>query len=490
MNICRRLETHGFKLPERENMRFLKSTIVIVILLLAQFACNFPGAQEEAAPSQNTAVSGDTSQTPIAAVDARADESGDTIDAAGIPGRLIHPDDLIYLGAFRLPEGSNDSSWEYGGYAMTYYPDGDPNGGEDGFPGSIFAIGHDHNQLVSEISVPAPVISHSKNLDELNTASTLQEFHDITNGLFGYLEIPRAGLEYLPPQGDQASGKLHFAWGQHFQFEHDPSHGWSELDLSAPKTAGLWYLGDYTNYITNDYLFEIPASWAEENTPGQLLATGRFRDGAWGGLGPALLSYGSWMEGNPPAAGATLCNVKVLLLYGMNQSGTPEIDVSGQMKMKTYKEADEWSGGAWLTKGDKSAVILVGTKAMGKCWYGFANGVVYPISGDPGEEIPEVPPWPYDDRGWWSEDITAQIIFYNPDDLAAVARGDMQTWEPQPYASLEIDEYLFDPGYDFERVKRYLVGAVSFDRARGILYLFERRADEDKSIVHVFKIEG
>lgn len=160
------------------------------------------------------------------------------------------------------------------------------------------------------------------------------------------------------------------------------------------------------------------------------------------------------------------------------------------MKMDNYKEADEWSGGAWLTAGNKSAVIFAGTKATGDCWYGFANGVEWPTNGteDP-DAYPDVPPWPYDQRGWWSEGIEAQIIFYDPADLAAVAHGDMESYEPQPYTSLNIDEYLFDPGFDLERGKRYLVGAVSFDRARGLLYVFERMADEnEKSLVHVWKV--
>lgn len=407
-----------------------------------------------------------------------------------LPSSLLHPDDLVYQGAFRLPEGSNGSNWEYSGYAMTYYPEGDPNGPDDGFPGSIFALGHDHQQYVSEISIPAPVISPTKNPDDLNTAITLQMFNDIRSGLFGELEIPRAGLEYLPPQGSQTSGKLYFSWGQHFQFEQEPSHGWSELDLSSPQPAGPWHISDFTNYVTNDYIFEIPEEWAAVYTPGLRLASGRFRDGEWGGLGPAIIAIGPWTEGDPPTPGTVLGNVVPLLLYGVPESGNPEISVSDEMKMITYQEPDEWSGGAWLTAGEKSSVILIGTKAEGKTWYGFANGVVYPISGDPDEEVPEVPPWPFDDRGWWSEDISAQIIFFNPADMADVAGGGMETWEPQPYTSLDIDEYLFDPGFDYENQKRTLVGAASFDRAHGNLYFFERRADEEKSLIHIFKIEG
>ncbi len=411
--------------------------------------------------------------------------------ASALPclAQRIQPGDLVYRGAFRLPEGSNGSNWEYSGYAMTHYPGGDPQGPDDGYPGSLFAIGHDHHQMVSEINIPVPVISQNKDVNELNTAATLRGFHDITGGMFGYLEVPRAGLEYLPAQGSQATGKLHFCWGQHFQ-DFQASHGWCELDLSNPLTAGPWHFGGYTNYATNDYLFEIPQEWADSNTPGLRLATGRFRDGHWSGLGPALFAYGPWNEGNPPAPDATLINITPLLLYGTQEAGIPEIASSSSMRMNTFKEADEWSGGAWLTAGSKSAVILAGTKATGNNWYGFANGVVWPTDVDESTVYPEVPPWPYDDRGWWSEGINSQIIFYDTEELAAVARGTMQPYEPQPYASMDLDQYLFDPGFDLERAKRYLLGAVAFDRARGYLYIIERRADGEKGLVHVWSVSG
>ena len=66
----------------------------------------------------------------------------------------IERSQLVYRGAFRLPDGSNESNWEYSGYAMTFYPAGDPEGPDDGYPGSLFAVGHDHQQHVSEIAIP------------------------------------------------------------------------------------------------------------------------------------------------------------------------------------------------------------------------------------------------------------------------------------------------------------------------------------------------
>ncbi len=406
-----------------------------------------------------------------------------------IGSHLIHPDDLTFKGSFRLPEGAQEPGWEYSGYAMTHYPDGDPDGAADGYPGSLFIVGHDHDQDVAEIAIPAPVISDNKSLEDLPAAHHLQDFHDVRNNFYGYLEIPRAGLQYLPAQALQTSGKLYFCWGQHFEDEQSPTHGWCGINLSDPQPAGPWHFGMYTNYVTCDYLFSVPDSWADTYAPGQLLASGRFRDGTWGGRGPALFVCAPWNDGNPPAQNATLSTITPLLLYGTQQAGALYITSSEDMEMHNFKEADEWSGGAWLTAGDKSAVALVGTKATGSCWYGFANGVEYPISGDPGEQYPDVPPWPYDDRGWWSEGISAQIIFFDPRELGQVAAGELETYEPQPYAALDINEQLFDPVMDPVRSKRYLLGAAAFDRQNGLLYIVERRADGDKSLIHVWGVE-
>jgi hypothetical protein len=402
------------------------------------------------------------------------------------PNSLLKPSDLVYRGAFRLPEGSNGSNWEYSGYAMAYSPQGDPKGPDDGYPGSIFGLGHDHHQMVSEIAIPEPILSAQKRLEDLNSASTLQPFSDIRGNRFGELEIPRAGLAVLSSKDSSQPGKLHFCWGQHFQFERAPSHGWSELNLAVPKTQGPWYLAEFTNYVTNDYLCPIPDEWSKRHLPGYRLATGRFRDGRWGGLGPALLAYQPPSESEPPPPKAVISEVRPLLMYGTPQVGQAELEVSDQHKLKGFSEADEWSGVCWLS-GNRSAVLFVGTKALGKTWYGFANGVVYPTSGDPNEPVPETPPFPFDNRGWWSEKIAAQMLFYNPEDLAAVARGEKPTWEPQPYATLDLTPYLYSPGYDHERYKRYLLGDCCCDPANGIVYVFERQADGDKSLVHVFQ---
>jgi len=398
----------------------------------------------------------------------------ENIDIAAM-GSLIQPEDLIYQGAFRLPEGSNETSWEWGGTAVAYYHKGDPEGPDDEYPGSIFATGHEWEQQISEISIPVPVISENKNVEDLNTAIALQDFHDIRRDLFGYLELPRVGLEYLPKHGGQTTDKLYYCWGQHMQEGDDgSSHGWFELDLSDPQRQGPWIISGQIKYTTTDYIFAIDESWASINTPGKLLATGRFRDGGQGAQGPSLIAYGPWNEGNPPAPNASLSNIPLLLYSSVYD------DAEGVYAMENYHHSDEWSGGAWLTYSGKSSVIFIGIKGLGSCWYGFYDGTVWP------EELPYPEEGP-GERGWWSDEFVAQIVFYNPEDLAKVARGEIESYEPQPYATLNIDDILYNIP---ENELRHL-GAVSYDSERGIIYLFEFRGDyeNERPLVHVWKIK-
>ena len=404
----------------------------------------------------------------------------------GVPS--LPPDALIYAGAFRLPDASGGLGWGYSGQGMAFYPGGDPDGGTDDFPGSLFIVGHDYQLQVAEISIPEPVVS--KTLDDLNTAQTIQPFADITGGyITEALSLPVMGIEYLPAQAGLSEEKLFFSIGQHFQV-FEPSHGWASIDLSEPNPAGLWVFDGYTNYATSDYLFEIPRDWAETYVNGYTLGSGRFREGVWSGFGPALFACAPWVDGNPPASGSTLKAVQPLLLYGVQVPDMPEIQTEPATRMVGYAEADSWWGGAWLTSPLGDAVIFVGTKALGKNWYGFANGMVWEFdcAENPVVDCPDVPEFPYQDRGFWAEDFIPAMLFYNPDDLAKVAQGIWASSDLQPYALLDLSEYWFDPEIRLEVYKYNLAGAAAFDRQHGILYVVERQADGDLSVIHVFQI--
>lgn len=421
------------------------------------------------------------------------------------PATLVQLSDFNYLGAFRLPGGEDPpASFNYGGNAMTFRPDGDPTGGADGYPGSLFITGHDWNSYVAEISIPVPVIS--KNPAELNQAEFLQGFNDVKQGLFGALEIPKIGMHYLSTSATGA--KIHMAWGQHIQDEA-PSHIWIDPNLSTPNAQGTWYIGNQSIYSVIGYMFGIPASWADIYTGGRYLATGAFRDGGWSGQGPSLFAYRPWIDENgTPAPTGTRLQETVLLLYARSTDTEDVVSHS----LNNYQHPDEWEGGAWITSTTgKTAVMFAGTKGTGaKYWYGYINpaGPEFPCtySQDQYEcRLSDGNFCPSGDyagcanpislRGWWSARFDAQIILYDPADLARVTSGETESWEPQPYAVMDIDDYLLlNPPANHEDMlgfgvqRKYRIGAVAYDSSNDLIYVLELFADGARPVVHVWHV--
>ena len=229
-------------------------------------------------------------------------------------------------------------------------------------------------------------------------------------------------------------------------------------------------------------------------------------------MGPALFAYRPWVdEAGTPAPSGMQLEETVLLLYE-SSINTEAIERC----VDNYQHPDEWQGGAWITTGTgKSVVLFARTKGTGaKYWYGWVNpaGPEYPcveqeLVGEftlcrqadgtscPPEDLTECAGH-NDYRGWWSARFDAQFILYDPANLAAVAAGEMSSWEPQPYAVLDVDEFLFfsPPIWDQEVLgtgvqRRNRIGAVAYDREGGHLYVLELFADEAKPLVHVWRVQ-
>jgi hypothetical protein len=391
----------------------------------------------------------------VTAVDEHGNESGRpiTVTATTLPfqksSAVINPfRDIVYRGAFKLPGSSGTleyGRWGYGGYGLAYYPLGDAGGGADGYPGSLFGRGHVYDWAVSEINIPAPVISPEKDQAALNTAITLQPFTRVDTFSHESLSIPIGGMAYLPKQGNQQSDKLYYIWGSNYNWSKIPSHSASELTLSDPQTQGWWYVGGADGhppyYSTVFYLFDIPQAWADHYTGGKMLLTGGTRSGAYNGFGTAMFAIGPWQDGNPPPFEAEL-SYTTLLEYGQ---------VSGVNTQDGREVVDQFHGGAWITWGGKTAVLLVGNKGAGEVSYsgGYTPSLYWPV-----------------------------FLLYDPADLAAVVTGSKAAHEPQPYAMLDVSEYFF--------TEQPTLRGVAYDRAHGLLYIYEY--NQESPLIHVFQI--
>ncbi|MCB9946891.1 MAG: hypothetical protein H6842_03565 [Rhodospirillaceae bacterium] len=431
---------------------------------------------------------------------------------------MIAPGELVYQGAFRLPAGAErPQTFDYAGNAMTVNPAGDPSGSGDGYPGSLFLTGHERmpygelpdGDQVAEVGIPAPVRTGA--VSALPRAHFIQTFHEVTGGMFaGMDEIPRVGMLYL--DRPETGPLLHLAWGQHFEPEPPmPTHAWVSPALDRPDHAGPWFIDDASFYSINDYMLDIPQAWADAHAQGRVIGTGRFRDGGWSGMGPALYAYRPWTDaaGTPAPAGTRLGATTLLLYRSSTETDAIEQALTG------YQHPDEWQGAAWLTTADgRSAVLFAGTKGTGaRYWYGYTHpaGPDHPcvdtdfVGQFPVCRFADGTPCPPSDlqgcqghndtRGWWSSRFDAQFLLYDPADLAAVADGRMATWAPQPYAVIDIDEHLFltegvEPAMLGSGVQRRLrIGDAAFDRRHGLLYLLELFADGPAPVVHVWRVQ-
>jgi hypothetical protein len=179
-----------------------------------------------------------------------------------------------------------------------------------------------------------------------------------------------------------------------------------------------------------------------------------------------------------------------------------------------YQHADEWEGGAWITtSAGGAAVLFAGTKGTGAhYWYGWVNPAglglpcvetemigQFPLCRNAdGTQCDEVGCTGHNDyRGWWSSSFEARFILYDPADLARVASNELQPWEPQPYATVGIDDsLLLNPMHVEEDMlgtgvqRRTRIGDVAYDRTNNLLYVLELFADGAKPVVHVWKISN
>jgi hypothetical protein len=385
---------------------------------------------------------------------------------------------LHYLGAFRLPNTSQStlpySTWAYGGRAIAFYPEGDPSGPADGYSGSLFGIGHVYESSVSEVSIPPPTISPARRLADLPRAEVLQDFSTaITYKDLVNPQIAQPILAYLPRQAGQDQAKLYLSYSEGYLSSKKVSLGWCNLDLSNPQTQGPWYIGSpigdpsYVDYV--GFMFEIPESWASVHTPGKRLLCGNYRPVALSGFGVSLLAIGPWNEGNPPPPDSGIAYTR-LLRYG--EYGDP--DVAKRMRGGNFY-GDKYRGGAWLTVGDRSAVVLYGRKGYGDGWYGMTDGNI---------EVPAIPaiPSPGNGHAPYATSYRNILTFYDPAPLAAAAAGRIPTWSPQPYAYFDLSPYMFSATSD--------AGGVAYDRAHRLLYLTETAVDNGRPIIHVFQFDN
>lgn len=386
---------------------------------------------------------------------------------------MITPGNFTYLGAFRPPHHqARETSFAYGGWALAYRPDGDASGTDDGYPGSLYIVGHASQQMVAEISIPEPVNLAIRHADHLPVAKVVQDFQDVSDGILGQMTAG-SSEPFMIGGMCVSNNQLHWTTYKFYNVENldYPSHGRSGLQLQSSIAEGLWHLGplgssspEWNSYKNAGYVLEIPESerhWfgGHSLVSGLQISTGLQASSQ----GPALYSYA------PPEAG---------YLPNKSLSATPLAWYSMNDPLERHHPADRWSGAAWLTLGNKQAVIVVGRKSLGEFYYGE------PRPGDCSE-----------DKGYHGAPYEVEIAFYSPASLIHAANGKLPAMGLRPWLRWGgtspgggVKQYFFDTCHQY-------TGGVAYDRERNILYVAQVDAAKTSDnewdvlpVIHAFRI--
>lgn len=178
--------------------------------------------------------------------------------------KLLQQNDLVYVGAFRVPTGDlGGGSLKNGGRGLTFNP----------IKNSLFIMGSVTYKKTAEISIPE--IVNSTNISDLKIASVLQTPIDLTGGKYDYLSDNATPVDNGGMPGSFLVYKnklLGTAWAYYDAsgYQGDRSHFTASPNWSTDGTqfSGMYAVGvspmgsQYANGgFVGNYMMTIPTSW-------------------------------------------------------------------------------------------------------------------------------------------------------------------------------------------------------------------------------------
>jgi hypothetical protein len=435
--------------------KFSKKT-VILILLFTLLSCDKPAAEAVA-------------------------DDPPTESEATLPEAVLGMDQLSYLGAFRLPKvkvdiATGNGRFGAGAGVITFHSKGDPDGVDDGFPGSLFVVGHVDNK-VGQISIPAPQFFEEDELESLPIAESLMNFEEVTSG-----KGPAITKSGWVMQGLEVfKDKLLFTSHPYYNTAqiNTAGFGMQNLPVDSESARGFCFLGDndpdlrgpaeFHSSKTAGYLFQAPPAFCKEHLNGKCMIAGLTGVPGQGSSswGPAMYAFDPLEHGEKPTEG---CVYDALpLLYYPFDPNNREIrySVSGFTRTNRYRS------GAWVCTRTHCAIVFIGSVGRGEEFYDHRINV--PGScGHSGTQGYHAPPY------------ESVLLFYDPADIAKSAAGSLQPWEVQPKAEARVKEVIPTCRGNLE--------GLAYDKDNQLLYLYQPGVDltrdliEEYPIVHVYKL--
>jgi len=350
-----------------------------------------------------------------------------------------------YVGAFRVPDGKiGDSSFEWGGTALAFNPANN----------SLFLVGHDQQQAVAEVQIPASIVN-SPRLKDLPTAKVIQPFVKVT------ARIPNYTLEGVVKIGGLMLVERRLVGTLYEYYDADVNAVQSHfvldsLNLATAKVGGLYTAGTLGGGFVGGYMAAVPADLRDEL--GARYVTGQAALCIIGrtSSGPALFGF------DPADLGATPASVKPFVYYplknplGAIDARNPYFNGNTEIKAVIFVPGTR-------------TVLFFGDHGTGDVGYGQPEQFNDPHRGS---------------KGWHSVNghYAYQVWAYDIDDFVAVKYGVKKPWEIKPSQVKTFD-------FPVDHPAKHLGGAA-VDPATGRLYVSQlwTGGGDSLPLIHVFQM--
>jgi len=367
--------------------------------------------------------------------------------------------DLVYEGAFKVPEESNGESFSYGGQQLAYNP-----------ASNTLFIGSLHG-MVAELSIPSPL--NTTVVESLPVASFIQPFRDPAEGHLKDIAADGVVLSGLLVH----DGRLYGTGVIYYDAANAQrlSHFSRSLDLSRTEVTRLHQVGEAgkAGFVAG-YMASVPSEWRA--ALGGPAVTGQCCISIIGrtSFGPGLFAWDPADVGRRDPVPAT-----PLLYYTQDH---PTLGV--------WEGANELFGGTTEVAGvaiidGTRTVLFAGRNGMGTFCYGDGTGDARAATehGPNGEKVCYDPTNAA--KGQHAFPYRLQFWAYDANDLAAVRKGDRDPWSVRPYGVWPFE--LPAIGDPYPRL-----GAISYDSTHRRLFMTQLYGDKHGysrlPIIHVFSV--
>lgn len=387
---------------------------------------------------------------------------------------LIDSSSLEYIGSFNVPQVSDDSgaTFAWAGCGIAY----------NKINNSLFLTGHNHFQLVGEISIPDPVITSST--DDLPESDLIQPVIDITEGHIS--EVGEGGAALSSDNHNIKIGGMlvydSILIGSSYPYYEDAteakrSHFKRSINFEQSGTFdGMYTVGQNMAGLVSGYMGIIPEVWRDSLEASVITGNACIPIISRSSYGPSVATL------NPDSLGFSTIIPSTSLLYYDSEHPTLGEYNNEAFANPVFCMSTKINGVVFPQ--NSRTVLFYGRTGLGIPEYGAGTDDIT-LDGTKVDNYDEY--YVYDpasplSKGTHAWPYSAYVWAYDVNDLLDVKNGLKNPWEVIPYKHWQLNMPYVDS------TSECLLGGAAYDPDNGRIFVSHLRAHRDRPVIHVYKV--